>query len=188
MIYKIPAGIRRILIGGSAGSMEQVGRLLRDLRPDSTPPIVLLVHIEGGYQQTRLCEVVAQMLPFPCEVAQHGTQLEPGKLYTPHAHYHLLIEPDTNTCRLFDDEPFSYARPSIDLLFGSCVGQGAARTAAILLSGANEDGARGMQELHASGAFCAVADPALSLFPTMPAAALKRTPALHVLNPVRLGT
>ncbi len=187
MSLKIHAGIRRILIGGSAGSIAQVTELLRELVPENAPPLVLLVHLDGGEQQERLCQVVGEMIPFPCEVVQHGTRLEAGKLYTPHSNYHLLIEPETNTCRLFDDEPFSYAKPSIDLLFGSCVGPEAEHTAAILLSGANEDGARGISELHAEGGLCAVADPALSLFPTMPAAALRRQPALRVLNPVRLS-
>ncbi len=184
--FTVPAGVNRILIGGSAGSINQVSELLGELEPAKAPPIVLLIHLEGSAQQDRLCEVVSEMLDFSCHIARNGMRLEAGKLYTPLAEYHLLIEPETNTCRLFDDEPYSYSKPSIDLLFSSCVGPEARHTLAILLSGANKDGAQGLADLHAEGAFCAVADPELSLFPTMPASALRLSPGVRVLNPVSL--
>ncbi|MDX1452195.1 MAG: chemotaxis protein CheB [Oleiphilaceae bacterium] len=182
----VPKSMRRILVGGSAGSINQLKSLLGELKPAATPPIVLLVHLSSMTSHDRMCEVVSEMLNYPCAVAQHGTRLEAGKIYMPQASYHLLVEPVSNVCQFYDDDAYCFAKPSIDLLFSSCVGPEAAYTLAVLLSGANDDGATGLAGLHTAGALCAVADPDLSVFPKMPLSALERQPGLRVLNPVRL--
>lgn len=183
----IQASIDRILIGGSAGSFNQIITLLEGLPPETGPPVVLLLHMGAKDKNNKLCEVMSKMLTLSCHTARHGMHLEAGKLYVPCPDYHLLVNPHDNTLRLYDDDPYSFAKPSIDLLFSSCAGPEARHTMAILLSGANDDGAQGLASLYAEGATCAVADPELCQFPAMPLAALKREPELIRLNPLCLN-
>jgi two-component system chemotaxis response regulator CheB len=51
----------------------------------------------------------------------------------------------------------------------------------VVLTGANEDGSRGLQCVDEFGGYCVVQDPGTAAVPTMPAAALKRVPRAAVL-------
>ena len=53
---------------------------------------------------------------------------------------------------------------------------------AILLSGANADGAKGLSLLAELGAECWVQDPAIAEYPTMPAAAMALSEKIKVLT------
>jgi len=67
----------------------------------------------------------------------------------------------------------------------------------VVLTGANEDGSRGLQCIEEYGGYCVVQDPATAEVSTMPAAALKRVPravvaplsgiAAHVVDVAKNG-
>ena len=58
--------------------------------------------------------------------------------------------------------------------------------AAILLSGANKDGARGLQTVHRNGGYTIVQDPASAQAATMPLAALALFKPNQVLTPDKI--
>ncbi len=67
--------------------------------------------------------------------------MRPGTVYFAPPDYHLLI--DEGPClALSADELVNYSRPSIDVLFESAADVYGARLLGIILTGANEDGAR----------------------------------------------
>lgn len=123
-----------------------------------------------------------KMANFTCETAKNEQWLEQNTLYIGDGHYHVFLDEEGNRCRLFDDAAYNYSKPSVDLLFESCCGKEAKNTLAIVLSGANKDGAQGLKKLHQAGATCAVADPQFSAHPNMPDAALKSVPDAEVIQ------
>jgi two-component system chemotaxis response regulator CheB len=75
-------------------------------------------------------------------------------------------------CRLNDDPPVNRHRPSVDVLFRSvaqCVGPNAL---GVLLTGMGEDGAAGLVQMRAAGAFTIAQDEKTSVVWGMPGAAV----------------
>jgi two-component system chemotaxis response regulator CheB len=87
--------------------------------------------------------------------------------------YHLLLESD-RTFALSIDAPVHHSRPSIDALFESAAGVYRRELLAIVLTGANEDGAAGAAAVHEAGGVVVVQDPKTAEMPFMPRAALAR--------------
>ncbi|MBK7265546.1 MAG: hypothetical protein IPI12_04245 [Ignavibacteriales bacterium] len=73
--------------------------------------------------------------------AEDKIEIKPANIYIAPPNYHLLIE-DKKTIALSNDEKVNYSRPSIDLLFESAVRVYQSNLAGVILTGANDDGAR----------------------------------------------
>lgn len=69
--------------------------------------------------------------------------IRPGDIYLAPPDYHLLIEND-RTVSLDGSEKIQYSRPSIDVTFQLAADVYKEKLVAILLSGANADGAAGI--------------------------------------------
>jgi two-component system, chemotaxis family, protein-glutamate methylesterase/glutaminase len=171
----------RILIGGSAGSLALVEKLLSGSPWLDLPPIVYACHIMNDNSVNQMCELLAQKLPLNVSIATPGGELVNNNLYLAPAGYHILLEENGTTFRYFDDGPFLSSKPSINLFFMSCCGREARTTLAIICGGANSDGAEGIRALKLRGASCAVADPEHCQFDMMPKAAIKALDEFHII-------
>lgn len=165
------ARVQVVLIGGSAGSFSVTHRLLEQLPPDYRLPVVVVLHRlkdkrEGFKEALQIRTRVV------VEEPDDKTLVEPGKAYIAPANYHLLFETPQQLA-LATTELVQFSRPSIDVLFESAADVLGPRVLAILLSGANRDGAAGMYRIGRRGGFLAVQDPADAAMPTMPQAALQ---------------
>jgi two-component system, chemotaxis family, protein-glutamate methylesterase/glutaminase len=160
-----------VAIGASAGGVEALLALFDGLKPPLRAAVVVVLHLPEG-QDSRLVEVFASRLRLPVEEARPHAPVQGGHIYFAPPGYHLLVEAD-RSFSLSCDAPVMFSRPAIDVLFESCaeaIGDG---LAALLLTGANEDGAEGMARIHAAGGLTAVQDPDEAAHATMPAAALR---------------
>jgi two-component system chemotaxis response regulator CheB len=164
--------IEALVIGASAGGIDALLRLLVGLPSTWRLPIVSVLHLPEG-RESRLAEVFGPRLAIPVREAEDKGQLARGTLHFAPPGYHLSIERD-RSFSLSCEPPVLFSRPSIDILMNSAADAYAHTLAGLLLTGANEDGARGMAHIHASGGFTAVQDPAEAHVSTMPLAALAR--------------
>ncbi len=105
--------------------------------------------------------------------AEEKIRPRPGHAYIAPGGYHLLIERDCSFS-LSIDAPVQYSRPSIDVVFESAAACYQNRLIGVLLSGANADGAQGIQTIQEHGGMTLVQDPQAASAPRMPAAALAR--------------
>jgi two-component system chemotaxis response regulator CheB len=74
-----------------------------------------------------------------------------------------------------------HSRPAIDYLFESAADVYGAGLAAVLLTGANRDGARGLAQVKKHGGITIVQDPKEAQVATMPQAALDLHQPDHIL-------
>jgi two-component system chemotaxis response regulator CheB len=74
-----------------------------------------------------------------------------------------------------------HSRPSIDVLFDSAADAYADELAAVVLTGANADGAYGLERVKRRGGATIVQDPATAEKRTMPDAAIATGAADHVV-------
>lgn len=116
----------------------------------------------------------------PVNEVEDKDPIEPGHVYLAPANYHLLVDDDGHFS-LSIDEPVRFSRPSIDVTFESVADVYGPRTVGVVLTGANEDGSRGLRRIADRGGLAIVQDPAMAESPLMPASALKAVPEALML-------
>lgn len=161
-----------VVVGASAGAVEALNVLLPALPPTLHTPVVVVVHIPSS-RPSLLAELFAPKCRLAVREALDKAPIAPATIWFAPPGYHLLIERDRHFA-LSIDEPVHYSRPSIDVLFESAADAYDERLLALVLTGANHDGASGAAIIRAKGGFVGVQDPATAAAPTMPALALER--------------
>ena len=162
-----------IAVGGSAGSIEALMELLPWLPATLAVPVTVVVHLPPAAERG-LAPVLASACALTVVEAEDKMTLQPGWMYVAPADYHLLVERG-RTLALSADPPVHFSRPSIDVLFESAAFAFGRLSLAILLSGANADGAAGLATVKAHGGLTWVQEPASARVPHMPEAALALT-------------
>lgn len=173
--------IAAVVIGASAGGVDALVELLPALPASFSPATVCILHVPAD-RESRLAELFAARLALPVREAQDKQPVEPGTVYFAGAGYHLSIEED-RVFSLSCEPPVHFARPAIDVLMESAADAYGAALAGILLTGANQDGAEGMQRIRARGGLTVVQDPKEAQAATMPLEALRRCDA-HLVLPL----
>ncbi|WP_024646935.1 chemotaxis protein CheB [Pseudomonas syringae] len=159
-----------IVVGASAGGVEALLRIFSTLRPGFSLPILTVLHLPDD-RRSQLAQVFQNRLPIPVKEADDKEDIVPGTLYFAPAGYHLSVESD-RSLSLSQEERVFYSRPSIDILFDSAADAYGSRLAGVLLTGANNDGARGLLQVRKNGGFTVVQNPLQAQASTMPEAAL----------------
>jgi two-component system chemotaxis response regulator CheB len=168
-----------VVIGASAGGIEALGVLLPALPAQSAIPIFVVLHLPRN-RPSLLQSIFAAKCPRPTRDAEDKLPVEPGTVYFAPPDYHLLID-DGPCLALSVDEPVNYSRPSIDVLFESAAECYGPRLAAILLTGANHDGAAGLARVRRGGGVTLAQDPADAQVSTMVESAIAIEAAEYVM-------
>jgi two-component system chemotaxis response regulator CheB len=165
-------------IGTSWGGLAAMSKLLGGLPGDFSLPIVIVQH-RGKDSDRLLSELLQDTTDMKvCEV-EDKEPLEPGTVHIAPANYHVLI--DAGYLSLTVEEPVRFSRPSIDVMFSSAADTYGPRVIGVVLTGANEDGARGLSDIVKRGGRALVQDPKTAEIPIMPVAAIKAVPSAEVL-------
>ncbi|RKS27626.1 two-component system chemotaxis response regulator CheB [Pseudomonas sp. WPR_5_2] len=174
--------IEAIVIGASAGGVEALLNILSPLRKGFVLPIIVVLHLPDE-RRSQLAEVFARRVCLPVLEAGDKTPVEAGTLYFATPGYHLSVEHDRSFSLSLEDR-VHHSRPAIDYLFESAADAYGPTLAAVLLTGANRDGARGLAHVKERGGLTIVQDPDEAQVATMPKAALDFHHPDHIL-PVR---
>lgn len=168
---------RIVVIGTSLGGLEALCVLLGALPGSFNLPIAIVQH--RAAEDAGLARFLQAGSRLIVEEAQDKQPLHAGRVYLAPPDYHLLIEP--GTCALSTEAPVWHARPAIDLLFETAAAAYGAATIGVVLTGASEDGARGLAQIHEGGGLALVQEPANAQCALMPSAALVAVPTARVL-------
>lgn len=161
-----------VVIGGSAGALEALLALVPLIPDGFTAPIVLVLHL-GANQRNLVPELLRSTGRRRAVEAEDKQPLEPRTIYVAPPNYHLLIE-RAGTLALSVDDLVNFSRPSIDVLFESAADAFRSRVSGVVLSGANDDGAGGLERIVELGGRAYVQAPATAVHTAMPEAALRR--------------
>lgn len=171
--------IEAVVIGASAGGVEALLTLLGPLRKGYVLPIIIVLHLPEE-RRSHLADVFSRRVAMPVKEAEDKQDIEPGTVYFATPGYHLSVEADRSLSLSLEDR-VHHSRPSIDYLFESAADVYGSSLAAVLLTGANQDGARGLAYVKHCGGFTVVQDPEDAQVATMPQAALNVQQPDHVL-------
>lgn len=178
-----PAALDRpidaIALGASAGGVEALMVLLSALPPGLRASLFAVLHLPRD-RASLLVEIFTPRCALPVREAIDKEPVAPGTVYVAPPDYHLLLD-DGPMLRLSIDEPVHHSRPSIDVLFESAAEVYRDRLMGIILTGGNVDGASGLLAVQRAGGITVVQQPDTALAAMMPASALQRVAADHVL-------
>ena len=169
-----------IVIGTSAGGLAALMGILRQLPADYSLPIMIVQH-RFRDQKNLLEEVLQNKCQIEIRQVDEKERIESGIVYIAPPDYHLLIESD-RTFSLSSDPFVSFSRPSIDVLFESAASVYGRGLVGILLTGANKDGAAGLNAIRKAGGLTIAQSPADAEYPYMPQAAIDAGAARLVLK------
>jgi two-component system chemotaxis response regulator CheB len=167
---RLPDAPEAVVIGGSLGALDALAVLLPRVRAGARMAIVVVVHLPAG-RPSLLPEVFRARLSVAVGEAEDKQPVEGGTVWFAPPDYHLSIEHD-RSFSLSVEPPVRYSRPSIDVLFESAAEVYGKRLVAIVLTGANDDGAVGARAVRDAGGFVIVQEPADAAADRMPLSAI----------------
>lgn len=162
---------RIFMIGTSAGGVVALHKILGGLSGKFVAPLIVVQHLPD----VKHVDLKAVYPTGPGRMVleiEDKMPIEPRHVYFAPGGYHLLIEKDETFC-LSQDEPVRYSRPSIDLSLETAARALGEKLVAIILTGANGDGAEGLRAVRERGGLCIVQDPTEAEHPEMPLAAVE---------------
>lgn len=169
-----------VVIGGSAGAFDILRMIVSSL-PASLPcPIVIVIHLPP--HSSGLADLFGSETSLRVKQAEDKEPVEAGTIYIAPPGYHLLIE-SHRAFALSADAPVHFSRPAIDVLFETASDVYGPDLVGILLSGASDDGAAGLHEIHRAGGITIVQAPGSAESSIMPTAALLMFEPTHVWTP-----
>ena len=169
-----------IVIGASAGALEALSVILPALPAHFRLPIIIVVHVPPDKHS-----VLAELFQAKCRItvleAEDKEPIMGGTAYFAPPDYHLLVEKN-GTLSLSSEEQVLFSRPSIDVLFESAADAYGPDLTAVVLTGANEDGAKGLACVVAAGGKAIVQNPQTAFASTMPESAISLCPDAQVMS------
>jgi len=167
-----------VAVGTSWGGLSAMRRVLGGLPRDFPIPIVVVQHRskDSDALLSQLLQDSTDLIV--CEIEDKDV-LEAGRVHVAPANYHLMVEP--GYASLTVEEPVRFSRPSIDVMFDSAADTYGPHAIGVVLTGANEDGARGLANIVSRGGRALVQDPKTAEIPTMPRAAIRAVPSAEVV-------
>lgn len=159
-----------IVIGASAGGLDALKQIVKELPKDIPAAIFIVMHISPSSPDV-LHTILNSEGGLPVTSAVNGEVIQHGHIYVAPPDHHLLLE--KTTIRLSHGPKENMHRPAIDPLFRSAAYADGPRVIGVLLSGPIDDGTVGLLVVKSCGGIAVVQDPKDAVYPTMPRSALE---------------
>ncbi|HEU4555103.1 MAG TPA: chemotaxis protein CheB [Chitinophaga sp.] len=176
---------RMVVIGGSAGSLDVILKIVAAVQDAADVAFIVVVH-RAKTGDSILADLLSTQTKLAVKEVEDKEQILPGTIYIAPPDYHLLLE-NEYTFSLDASEKVHYSRPSIDVTFESAALVYKTTLVGILLSGANADGAAGIKTIADAGGYTIVQQPATAEVSYMPQRALSIARVSKVLEGEEIG-
>ncbi|HNW73185.1 MAG TPA: chemotaxis protein CheB [Bacteroidales bacterium] len=169
-----------VVIGSSAGGLNALKTIFKSLDRSFRIPFIIVQHISPD-SENYLIQILNDLNRLNVKEADEKEVPRRGMAYLAPPNYHLLVEPD-RSFTLTVDERVNYARPSIDVLFETAAEAYRDALIGIVLTGANNDGSKGLKKIKEFGGVTIVQDPENAEVDSMPKAAIRTAKVDHILT------
>ena len=167
-----------VVVGASWGGLAALSRLVADLPSDFGVPVAVVQH-RSRHADNLLAGLLQEAASLRVVDVEDKEPLLPGAVYIAPANYHMMV--DEGHLTLTTDPLVRFSRPSIDVTFISAGDTYPGRTLGVVLTGANDDGSRGLRHIVNRGGRAIVQDPATAESKVMPTAAILAVPEAEVM-------
>ena len=170
-----------IVIGASAGGVEVLIDIVRELPADLPAAVFVVVHVAPN-SSTVLPAVLNRAGKMPASHASPDELIRMGRIYVARPDLHLLVKDgDRPHVRLGRGPKENSARPAVDPLFRSAARAFGSRVIGVVLSGSLDDGTVGLDVVKRAGGIAVVQDPEQAVFPGMPRSAVENVPIDYIV-------
>ncbi|WP_114765769.1 chemotaxis protein CheB [Vibrio rhodolitus] len=176
---------RAVVIGASAGGLAAMECVLRELSPSFCLPILLVQHISPNVE-SYLANHFENRSQLNVKEGEDKEPIRRGNLYIAPPNYHMMVEVD-GSIALSIDAPVNYSRPSIDVLFETAADYFGHELVGVVLTGANSDGAKGLQRIKQKGGIAVVQSVESAEAQAMPQAAIDAVDVDHIVPLDQMG-
>lgn len=175
-----------VVMGVSAGGLAALARILPRLAPEFPLPVLIVQHMRPD-SDGFLWQYLDTLCGVKVKEAEDKEAIVAKTVYIAPPDYHLLVEPE-RILTLSADERVNYSRPSIDVLFETAAEVYRQGLIGVVLTGANSDGALGLQKIRRFAGLAVVQSPESAEYGTMPSAAIAAGPIDHIVPLDGLGS
>ena len=168
-----------IVIGASAGGVEALTRIVRDLAGDIRAAIFITLHFPPT-GTSALARILKRAGKVNAVHAVDAQPIEEGEIYVAPPDNHLLIFRDH--VRLYRGPRENGNRPAVDPMFRSAALAFGPRVIGVVLSGNLDDGTSGLLAIKRRGGIAVAQDPAEAMFPSMPQSAIDHVAVDYVMK------
>ena len=162
-----------VVVGASAGGYTALIKLIGQLSPDFSAPILVVQHISADATGDVILDALNKFSKLKCVHAVNEEMLQNGYVYLAPSDHHLLVV-ESGRMHVTKGAQENRSRPAIDPLFRSAAVAFGNRTIGIILTGYLDDGTAGMVAIKRCGGTCVVQDPKDADYPDMPTNALNQ--------------
>jgi two-component system, chemotaxis family, protein-glutamate methylesterase/glutaminase len=159
-----------VVIGGSAGAVEALLRLVGDFPADFPAAVFVATHVPPT-SVSALPHLLARAGALFATHAIDGAPIAPRRIVIAPPDHHLVLQ--DGVMRVLQGPTENNHRPSIDVLFRSAAVAFGARACGVLLSGTLDDGVAGLVAIREAGGGTFVQSPDDAQFADMPLNALQ---------------
>lgn len=151
-----------VAIGISTGGPPALAALFRDLRPPM-PPILVVQHMPAQFTKPFAWRLNS-ISKLTVKEAEHGEVLRANHAYVAPGGYHMALtgRPPNVRIRIFDGEPVSGHKPSVDVMMSSAAEVFRSRVLGVIMTGMGRDGANGCRVIRSAGGYVLGQDAATS--------------------------
>lgn len=158
-----------VAIGGSAGALEPLQKMVSGLPPNFAGAIFITTHTPTD-AVSALPHILGRRSSLFVGHALDGAPIMPGRILIAPPDHHLTFA--DGVMRVIGGPTENNSRPSIDVMFRSAASSFDSHVCGVLLSGTLDDGVSGLKAIHAAGGMVMVQDPEEAQFSDMPQNAL----------------
>jgi two-component system chemotaxis response regulator CheB len=159
-----------VALAASSGGIAALQQVLQSLPADFPAAVSLVQHV-GAASPGLLPGILARTSGIPVAHAVDGEALRPGRAYVAPPDRHLLVTRDRRVM-LTRGTKVRFCRPAADPLFVSAAGTWGGRCLGVVLTGASNDGAAGVQAIKWAGGMSIAQDPLTAEAASMPRSAI----------------
>ena len=173
-----------VVIGGSAGALDPLKQIVKDLPAELPAAVVVVLHL-AAMSRSALAPILNRVGGMQAVTPQDGDPLRPGYIYTPTPDHHLELTGDA--IKVTRGPRINGARPAIDVLFRTAAAAYGSRVIGVVLSGGLDDGSAGLAAIAAAGGVAIAQAPDDALVDSMPRNAIEVAAPDHVLEAEKIG-
>lgn len=170
-----------IVVGASAGGVEALTYLVKNLPPDLNAAVMIVLHVPS-HGTSVMPRILTRAGNLPASHPKDGEVIQLRRIYVAPPNYHLLVKP--GHIHLTRGPTENGHRPAIDPLFRTAARTYGRRVVAVVLTGVLDDGTAGLKAVKMRSGVAVVQNPEDAMYSGMPRSAIENVDDIEYILPL----